>query len=159
MFTKVLYTLALLGLFTSYLKDKDKTKLALKKSWKSFSSILPSILSILLLIGIILAVLNKDIISSLLGEQSGIFGILIAAIIGCITLIPGFVAFPLAASLLSSGAGYTQIAVFLSTLMMVGFATLPLESRYFGKRIAVKRNILAFVLAVIVSLVIGVIMS
>ena len=36
----------------------------------------------------------------------------IAAVIGCITLIPGFVAFPLAASLLAAGA------VFISTLVL-----------------------------------------
>ena len=54
----------------------------------------------------------------------------IAAVVGCITLIPGFVAFPLAASLVKAGAGYGQIAMFVSTLMMVGVATFPLEDVY-----------------------------
>ena len=85
-------------------------------------------------------------------------GIVIAAVIGCITLIPGFVAFPLAASLLSAGAGYTQIAIFISTLMMVGVATFPLEAKYFGKRTALKRNLFALAVAVITSCAIGGIM-
>lgn len=158
MFTKVLYGAAIIWFLFSYFKDKQKTKLAWKKAWKSFENILPSVLTILLLIGFILTLLDAQTISRLLGTDSGIFGLVIAAIVGCITLIPGFVAFPLAASLLAAGAGYAQIAVFISTLMMVGVATLPLEIQYFGKRIAIKRNLLSLVFAIITSCVVGVMM-
>lgn len=158
MFTKILYGAAIIGLFVSFMKDRSKTRLALKKAWRSFENILPSVLTVLLLIGLILTLLDEQAISKLLGADSGILGIVIAAVIGCITLIPGFVAFPLAASLLAAGAGYAQIAVFISTLMMVGIATLPLEIQYFGKRAAAKRNILSLIFAIITSCIIGVIM-
>lgn len=158
MFTKILYGAAAIGLFISFMKDRSKTRLALKKAWRSFENILPSVLTVLLLIGFILTLLDEQAISKLLGADSGILGMVIAAIIGCITLIPGFVAFPLAASLLAAGAGYAQIAVFISTLMMVGIATLPLEIQYFGKRIAAKRNILSLIFAIITSCIIGGIM-
>ena len=124
-------------------------------AWKSFENILPQFLAILLLIGFILAVLDEATISKLLGKESGVIGLGIAAIIGSITLIPGFIAFPLAASLLAAGAGYGQIAMFLTTLMMVGVVTLPLEIAYFGKRLAVMRNALGFVYAVLASLLLG----
>lgn len=147
------FTFALLA--ASYVKNKQKTKQALKKAWKSFENILPQFLAILLLIGFILAMLDKETISMLLGKESGMTGMAIAAIIGSITLIPGFIAFPLAASLLSAGAGYGQIAMFVTTLMMVGVVTLPLEITYFGKRLAIKRNLLAFAYAVVSSFIIG----
>lgn len=159
MFTKILYGAALSWLLVSFVKDKAKTKLALKKAWRSFENILPSVLAILLLIGFILTFLDTQTISKLLGADSGVLGMAIAATVGCITLIPGFVAFPLAASLLAAGAGYGQIAIFISTLMMVGVATLPLEMKCFGKRIAIKRNLLSLILAVITSCVTGVIMG
>ena len=159
MFTKILYGTAILGLLISFVKDRSKTKLVLKKAWRSLENILPSVLAILLLIGFILTFLDTQTISKLLGTDSGALGMVIAAAVGCVTLIPGFVAFPLAASLLASGAGYAQIAIFISTLMMVGIATLPLEMDCFGKRIALKRNILSLILAVITSCVMGVIMS
>ena len=149
-------TLALLLL--SYLKNKQKTKQALKKSWKSFENILPQFLAILLLIGFMLALVDEQTISKLLGKESGLLGMGIAATIGSITLIPGFIAFPLAASLLAAGAGFGQIAMFLSTLMMVGLVTLPLEITYFGKQIAIKRNIYAFIYAVASSFAIGAIL-
>lgn len=79
----------------------------------------------------------------------------IAGVIGSITLIPGFVAFPLASSLIDNGAGYGQIAMFISTLMMVGIVTLPLEISYFGKRVAVKRNLFAVLFSIVVAVVIG----
>ena len=159
MFTKILYGAAILGLMISFVKDREKTKLVLKKAWRSLENILPSILAILLLIGFILTFLDAQAVSNLLGTDSGAFGMVIAAVVGCVTLIPGFVAFPLAASLLASGAGYAQIAIFISTLMMVGIATLPLEIKCFGKRIALKRNILSLILAVVTSCIVGVIMS
>ena len=106
-------------------------------------------------IGLMLAVLTPEMISSIIGQKSGWIGILLAALLGSITLIPGFVAFPLAAALLNNGAGLTQIAVFVSTLMMVGIVTMPVEMKYFGKRATLTRNGLAFVFSIIVALVIG----
>lgn len=158
MFTKVLYTGTFIWICFSFYKDRQKTMMALKKSWKSFENILPSVLSILLVIGLILTFLNAETISKLLGKESGIIGLSIAAVIGSITLIPGFVALPLASSLLHAGAGYAQIAAFISTLMMVGVATFPMEAKYFGKCTAIKRNVFSFLAAVITSFVIGVIM-
>ena len=151
----ILYSLAIILLAASYLKDKSKTKKALKKAWKSFENILPELLVIMLLIGVLLAVVDHDLISSLLGESSGWFGVILASTIGAITLIPGFVAFPTAALLLKGGAGYMQIAAFVSTLMMVGIVTLPVEVKYFGKKISYTRNVLAFMFSFIVAIVVG----
>ncbi len=159
MFTYVLYGLAGGGLVISFFKDRNKTKMSLKKAWKSFESILPQFLSILIIIGLALAILSTETITDLLGTHSGIWGILGAAIIGSITLIPGFVAFPLAAALLKNGAGYMQIAAFISTLMMVGIVTLPLEIKTFGKRATIIRNILAFAFSLIAAFVIGVMLK
>ncbi len=158
MFTIILYVLAILLLALSFIKDRKKTKIALKKAWKSFENILPQFLSILIIIGIMLAILSPETISKLIGQQSGWLGMFIAAIIGSITLIPGFVAFPLAAALLDNGAGFMQIAVFISTLMMVGIVTIPVEIQYFGKKSAVLRNSLAFVFSFVVAIAIGVVL-
>lgn len=158
MFTKILYSVAFLWVCFSFYKDRSKTIAALKKAWKSFENILPSVLTVLLLIGFILTILNAETISKLLGRESGIIGLSIAAIIGSITLIPGFVALPLAASLLQAGAGYAQISAFISTLMLVGVATFPMEAKYFGKSTALKRNAFSFLTAITTSILIGVIM-
>ncbi len=151
----IFYGLAIILLIISFLKDKKKTKMALKKAWKAFENILPEFLVVILLVGLLLAILNPDTISKIIGSESGWFGVILAAAIGSITLIPGFVAFPTAALLLENGAGYMQIAAFISTLMMVGIVTIPVEIKYFGKKISILRNGLAFIFSLIVAFIIG----
>lgn len=151
----ILYGVTVLFLAVSFFKDKKKTAIALKKAWKAFENILPEFLVVLLLVGVLLAVLNTDVISKIIGSGSGWVGVVLAAVIGSITLIPGFVAFPTAAMLLQSGAGYMQIGAFVSTLMMVGVVTMPVEMKYFGKKLTILRNVLAFVFSFFVSYVIG----
>jgi uncharacterized membrane protein YraQ (UPF0718 family) len=158
-FTIILYVLAAGLLALSLIKDKKKTKMALKKAWKAFENIMPQFLAILLIIGMVLAVLNQETISRLIGKESGWFGMLIASLLGSITLIPGFIAFPLASALLKGGAGLMQIAVFISTLMMVGIITLPVEMKYFGRKAAITRNILAFVFSFGAAAIIGTVLK
>ena len=51
------------------------------------------------------------------------------------------------------GATTAVLAAFITTLLMVGVVTLPIEFRFFGRRIALWRNLLAFGGAVVVALV------
>ncbi|MBR0577194.1 permease [Proteiniclasticum sp. BAD-10] len=145
-------TLALLAF--SFWKDKKKTRMALKKAWKAFENILPEFLVVILLVGVLLAVADPKLISSILGAESGWTGVILAALVGAITLIPGFVAFPMAALLLQGGAGYMQIGAFVSTLMMVGVVTMPVEMKVFGKKLTFLRNGLAFLFSFLVAFVI-----
>lgn len=151
----ILYGITIILLIVSYYKDKKKTKMALKKAWKAFENILPEFLTVIMFVGLLLAVLNPQVISKIIGNNSGWFGVVIAALVGAITLIPGFVAFPTAAMLLQNGAGYMQIGAFVSTLMMVGVVTMPVEIKYFGKRLTILRNLFAFLFSFIVAYIIG----
>ncbi|MFT5874610.1 MAG: uncharacterized membrane protein YraQ (UPF0718 family) [Clostridium sp.] len=151
----ILYGLTILLLVYSYYKNKKKTKMALKKAWKAFENILPEFLTVIMFVGVLLAVFNAQLISKVIGNNSGWFGVVISAVVGAITLIPGFVAFPTAAMLLQNGAGYMQIGAFISTLMMVGVVTIPVEMKYFGKKITLLRNLFAFVFSFLVAYIIG----
>lgn len=150
-----LYITTLLLLIISFYKDRRKTKQALKKALKAFENILPEFLVVITLVGFLLAFVNPGIIAALIGSDSGWFGVIIAALVGSITLIPGFVAFPTAALLLQGGAGYMQLGAFISTLMMVGIVTLPLEIKYFGVKLAIYRNLLAFLFSFLIAYIIG----
>lgn len=156
-FSYLVYFITIIALIVSVIKDKNKTKKALLKAWRSFENILPQFLAILIIIGLVLAILTPQDINNILGANSGIIGIMIALVIGSITLIPGFVAFPLVVALLANGAGYGQIATFISALMMVGFVTMPLEKQIFGKKATFTRNLLAMLFSLVVGLIMGVI--
>jgi len=151
----ILYIATALLLALSFSKDRQKTTKALKKAWKSFENILPQFLVVVLFVSLLLSVMDSQTILKIIGSESGWWGVVLSAIVGSVTLIPGFVAFPTAAMLLQGGAGYMQIAAFVSTLMMVGIVTLPVEIRYFGKRLAIYRNTLAFAFSFLVAYLIG----
>ncbi len=152
--TLVLYGVALGWLLISFKKDRAKTVLALKKAWKSFTGILPPFLTVIFLISLVIVFLPQQAIATFLGERSGILGYLIVSLVGAITLIPGFVAFPMAKMLLDQGAGVAQMAVFVSTLMMVGLVTAPLEIRYFRFKATLWRNLLAYFYSFLVGYVV-----
>jgi len=159
MYSVIIYAVTGLLLLVSLIKSRKKTLLALKKAWTSFERILPELIAIMLFVGLLIALLNPETISQLLGESSGVWGLMIASIVGSITLIPGFVAFPTAAILVGNGAGITQIALFISTLMMVGVATFPVEKKYFGSRLTIIRNVMAFGFSFIVAGLMGMILG
>lgn len=146
--TILMYCIVAVLFFLSFIKDRKKTKQALMKGLKAVEGIMPQFLSIITIIAISLAVLQPETISRFIGETSGFLGMLAASIIGAVTLIPGFVAFPAAGELLKNGAGVLQIAAFVSSLMMVGIITLPMEIKYFGKKAAVTRNAAAFLFSI-----------
>ncbi|MBM7871942.1 uncharacterized membrane protein YraQ (UPF0718 family) [Clostridium pascui] len=151
----ILYISAGILLMLSYFKDKNKTKKALIRSMKSFENIMPQFLGIIFIVGIMLALLKPETISNLIGNNSGILGVFLSSIIGSITMMPTFVAFPTADMLLKSGAGYAQVGALVSTLTLVGVITFPLESKYIGKKAAFLRNFVAFLFSFIVAFIIG----
>lgn len=159
MFTIVFYFAAALGLLASFRADKGKTRQALTKAWKAFSGILPEFVVVIVFTGIVLSFLDPETISRILGTESGLAGVFGAALVGSVTLIPGFVAFPLAALLLQQGAGLLQIAAFVSSLMMVGVVTFPVERALLGTKVAVTRNLLAFGFSLCVAFVLALVLG
>ncbi|OGF05667.1 MAG: hypothetical protein A2509_00785 [Candidatus Edwardsbacteria bacterium RIFOXYD12_FULL_50_11] len=154
----ILLIITALALMASLLADRSKTLSGLKKGYKMFLGILPMLLNVLILVSIVLYLVPKETLVKWLGANSGLAGYAIAAAVGSIALIPGFVAFPLAALLLKSGVGYAVTAVFITTLMMVGILTLPLEIKYFGRKVALMRNALSLAGALLVGLLIRIFM-
>ena len=154
----ILYTIAIIYLGISFTKDKHKTKAALLSSWKMFRNLIPSMLSIMLFVGLSLSILTPSFISSIIGEKSGFIGIVYSAIIGSVALIPSFVVFPLGNALVQNGAGLPQVAALMSTLMSVGITTLPMEQKIFGRSFAYSRNASALLMSLIFSYIIWVVM-
>lgn len=147
----ILYLGAFILFLISYKKDKEKTKKALLKGWKSIENILPQFLGIILVVGLTLAILKPETISSIIGSNSGIFGVFLSAVLGSVAMMPTFVAFSTGEMLLKNGAGIAQVAALISTLTLIGIITIPLEAKYIGKKAAAYRNILAFIFSIIVA--------
>ena len=155
--TYVIYGVTLVLLLISFIKNKQKTYKGLKKGAKSFIKLMPVLIPIFLFVGILLAVVNPDLIKSMLGEESGFLGLVSGLVVGSITFMPPFVAYPLGNELLSNGAAYPQVAGFLVTLMSVGIIYFPVESKLFNVKVAIYRNLVSFIGAIVVILIVMVI--
>lgn len=157
-FNVALYVVALGALAVSGLKDPAKTRQALVVAWRSFLRIVPAMLGIMGVIGLVLTLLPPSFIRTLFANEN-LWGMLAVSGVGAVTLVPGFIAYPLAGSLVRQGAGLVPVAAFVTTLMMVGVVTAPLEAQYFGKRFTFLRNTLSFVAAVGIALGMGVLLG
>jgi len=146
---------AVLGLIISFYRNKQKTRQALKIALKGFIKMAPAILILLILVGLVMGFFKPEVISSLLGDQSGVLGIVLASIAGAVLMIPSLIAFPLTASLVESGASIMVAAAFITTLTMIGFVTLPIEIKEMGKKLTLLRNGISFIIAVVIALLMG----
>ena len=142
----------------SFILDGKKTIAGIQKGLSLFRNMLLPFLNILIIVSLLLYVVPPEVISRYMGPGSGAAGFTIAAVAGAIVFIPPFISYPIAASLIRQGASYAVVATFMTTLIMVGVLTLPLEFRFFGRRVAILRNVLNFFAAIIVGLIVGVVM-
>lgn len=150
-----LYLVVGVLLVVSIIKDRKKSAKALKKAYKSFIKNLKMLMGMMILMGVIFSIVNADFIGQLFGKESGLVGILLGLGVGSVSFIPSFIAFPLGATLIENGAGYPQVAGFISSLMGVGIVSLPMEIEYFGKKAAVLRNIFAVIASILFIVVVG----
>jgi uncharacterized membrane protein YraQ (UPF0718 family) len=138
----------------SFIADRKKTLQGIKIGLKKFRKILPDYLKILIFVAVILF-FSESLIAEYLGQDNTFLGMVIGLILGSVTIMPGFIAYPLAGVLVEKGVLYMIVAAFVTTLMMVGLLTYPLEKEYLGVRATLLRNGGSFLIAVIISLTIG----
>jgi len=151
-----LYIITGLAVLISFIASREKTLKAVKIAAKRFVYILPAFLIMLILVSIVLFLVPEEVISNYLGSSNKFIGVLFASFFGSITLMPGFIAFPLCGILLNKGVAYTVLAAFTTTLMMVGVVTYPVEKKYFGVKVTIIRNAISLFIALIVAVMIGI---
>lgn len=151
-----LYIATGLAVLISFSANREKTLKAFKIALERLVNILPAFLSMLILVSIVLFLVPDKIISSYLGSNNIFTGVFFASLFGSITLMPGFIAFPLCGILLKKGVLYMVLSAFSTTLMMVGILTYPIEKKYFGIRVTIIRNIISFFIALIVAVMTGI---
>jgi uncharacterized membrane protein YraQ (UPF0718 family) len=145
----------ILCLVVSFMADRKRTLSGLERGGRMFLNVMPTLLTLMVLMAVALYLVPAQLIARVLGEQAGALGFLLAASIGSIVLLPGFIAYPLCSTLIKQGASVPVIAVFVTTLMMVGVLTLPMESKFFGLKAALLRNGLSLLGAVVVAVLMG----
>jgi len=140
----------------SLIADSKKTFRGIKKGIMMFLKILPTLLSVIILVSVVLYFVSDKFIVEHLGSDAGFAAYISAALIGSVSIIPGFIAFPLAGILVKGGVSLSVIAVFITTLKMVGVLTIPIEAKFFGLKTALIRNGLSFLGAITVGAIMAI---
>jgi uncharacterized membrane protein YraQ (UPF0718 family) len=139
-------------------RDRDKTVKSLQIARQSLIRVVPLLIAIFGLIGLFEVYCPPELIKSWLGAESGLLALLTGGLAGAVAIGPPLAAFPLAGSLLESGAWAPAVATFIVSWISVGIITLPFEASVFGSRFAIARNLLAFVAALIIGYCVGVLL-
>jgi len=140
----------------SLIADRQKTLKAVKIAVRRFVRIFPAFLTMIILVSVVLFLVPDKVISVYLGGSNKFIGVVLAASLGSLTFMPGFIAFPLSGILLQKGVAYMVLAAFTTTLMMVGVLTAPIEKEYFGIKVTIIRNVAGLLIALAVTVVIGI---
>lgn len=154
-----LYIISAILLLLSFIKSRDKTRIAVKIALKKFVNILPAFLLMLVLVSVALYFLPEETITEILGGSNKHLSVWLASLMGSVAVMPGFIAFPLSGILLKEGASYMALSAFTTTLMMVGVLTFPIERQCLGVKVGIIRNVISFAIAIIVAYMTGILFS
>jgi uncharacterized membrane protein YraQ (UPF0718 family) len=149
------YIAAIIALTISFFANKKRTIKGIKIGFKKLTKMTPIFMTMLMIVAIVLFLVPNEAISTVLGSKNLFTGTVIAALVGSLTMMPGPIVYPLCGILKEQGVSYTVISAFSISLMMVGVVTFPLEKSYFGLKFTIVRNIVSFVIALIVAVIIG----
>lgn len=129
-----------------------KLKEAVFKAAKMLLKVSPLILGTILLISLMLTLVPESFYLKIFTKNI-FFDSFIGSLIGSISAGNPITSYILGGELLSQGVSLIAVTAFLVAWVSVGIIQLPAESMILGKKFAILRNILSFVLAIIVALI------
>ena len=144
------------ALMISAYRDWEKTKGALLQAVKRMIQITPPLMGMIILVSISLYFLTPERMEQFLLNSDKSLQVPIAGLLGSVSMMPGFIAFPLGGFFKDQGLSYMAVSAFTTTLMMVGIVTIPLEKKFFGLRVTLIRNTISLVIALLVALATGI---
>ena len=136
-------------------KDPGKGRQSLLTARQTMWRMAPLLLAIFALIGLFQEFVPPQMIHTWLGSENHLLSLLNGGLIGAVAIGPPVAAFPIAGSFIATGAWPPAAAAFIVSWVSVGVVTLPVEAHVFGWRFALWRNLITFLAALLIGLLIG----
>jgi predicted Fe-Mo cluster-binding NifX family protein len=131
---------------------------ALRSSGNQFAAMLPILFSVVLLMGLFNALVPGELLASLF-SGSAIFDTLWGACLGSIIAGNPVNSYVIGGELLKQGVSLFAVTALIITWVTVGLVQLPAEMAALGRRFALVRNAICFILAVPIALMTVVILN
>jgi len=132
--------------------DKDAVARATRRSLKHFSTLLPVLASVILLIGLFDAFVSKGLLASVFSGNP-MLDTLWGACFGSILAGNPINSYVIGGELLDYGVSLFAVTALIITWVTVGLVQLPAEAAALGRRFAFVRTALCFVLSIIIALI------
>jgi uncharacterized membrane protein YraQ (UPF0718 family) len=124
-----------------------------------FLDVAPQLMLGFLLAGLVVVLIPSDLVASLLGEDSGIVGVLVATAAGILTPGGPYLQFPLVAALARTGAGFGPVAAYLTAWSLLGAnRVLVWELPVLGPSFTAARWAISLVTPIVVGLLVPIAM-
>ena len=130
---------------------KRSIKNSFRTAIKSFISMMPMIVAVMLLVGIMKTFITKEMLLSLFTKNSFI-DTLIGIFAGGVAVGNPIVSYIIGKELLDIEVSLYAVTAFMLSWVTLGVVQLPLEMEVLGIKFTIYRNILAFVSTLIVSI-------
>ena len=131
--------------------DKKSIVVFFYRAFKNVGTALPVMLGIILILGLFRTFISKEMILSVFTEntfQSTVMG----AFIGSIFTGNPVTSYIIGGELIKEDVSLIAITSFIVSWVTVGIIQLPAEVEILGRRFAFARNILSFILSILVSI-------
>ena len=133
------------------MKEKNNIKEAFNKALKGFTSMLPMLLAIILLLGIFDIYITQDILASFFISNNFVDTITGTLMGGVLTGNP-MVSYILSGELTAAGISLFAVTAFILSWVTLGVVQLPAEVEIFGFKFTFYRTLFTFITTILVSL-------
>ncbi len=141
-------TAALLSLYPS------KQQAVLAASWSFFIEMMLILPAVMVLVGIFMVFIPKEVVAKYLGKSSGIKAVFLAIFLGTLPTGPLYIAFPIASALIKKGMRISSAIAFLSAWACIKIPQEMMELQFLGLSFMTARLLLTILFVVIMSLLI-----
>jgi len=132
-------------------KIKKRIATSFFKTIRSFGVMLPMLAGIILMLGLFKVYVTPDMIKSVFSGQP-LQDALLGSVIGSISTGNPITSYIIGKGLVDDGISLFAVTSFIVAWVTVGMVQLPAEAALLGKKFALARNGLSFVLAILVAL-------
>ena len=132
----------------------DKSSAVLSTSSAYFKEMMVILPAVMILMGLFMVWVSKDVVLKYLGKTSGLKGVSVAIFLGALPTGPLYAAFPLALALKNKGASITNIIIFLSAWACIKIPQELVEIQFLGLKFMMARLVLTIIFVTIMGKII-----
>ena len=139
--------------------NKKDFKQALKKANKSILGAIPILLSVITLIAMLNVFVPKSFYTAFFSKTSTLLNVFIGDVLGSILAGNPITSYILGGEFLANGIPLIVVTVFIVSWVTVGMVQFPAEATLLGKKFAIARNVVSFILSIVVAILTVLIME